>query len=96
MEQIRPFDVVEYLEDPKTAAAYLAVVFEEGDVDEIRSAVNDVARAHGVADLARETGLSREAIYKAFGSSGNPTLTTLLAVFKALGLKLSVAGAAAA
>jgi len=96
MVQIRPFDAVEYLEDPKTAAAYLAVVFEEGDVNEIRGAVNDVARAHGVADLAREAGLSREAIYKAFGSNGNPTLTTLLAIFKALGLKLSVAAEEAA
>ncbi|MDC7683262.1 putative addiction module antidote protein [Asticcacaulis sp. BYS171W] len=91
MEMIRPFDVAEFLEDPKTAAAYLAAVFEEGDAEEIRVALNDVARAHGITDLSRETGLSRETLYKAFGSTGNPTLSTLLAVVKALGIKLSVA-----
>lgn len=91
METIRPFDVAEYLEDPKTAVAYLAAVFENGDSEEIRAALNDVARAHGISDLSRETGLSREALYKAFGSNGNPTLSTLLLVFKALGVKLSVA-----
>ncbi|GGZ39300.1 addiction module antidote protein [Asticcacaulis endophyticus] len=91
METIRPFDVAEFLDDPKTAVAYLAAIFEDGDAEEIRVALNDVARAHGISDLSRETGLSREALYKAFGSNGNPTLTTLLAVFKALGLKLSIA-----
>lgn len=91
MEPIRPFDVVEYLEDPQTAVAYLAAVFEDGDAEEIRAALNDVARAHGISDLSRETGLSREALYKAFGNKGNPTLTTLLAVMRALGIKLSVA-----
>lgn len=91
METIHPFDVAEYLEDPTTAVAYLSAVFEDGDVEEIRAALNDVARAHGISDLSRETGLSREALYKAFGANGNPTLSTLLAVFKALGVKLSVA-----
>ncbi|WP_343685366.1 addiction module antidote protein [Asticcacaulis sp.] len=91
METIRPFDAAEYLEDPKTAAAYLAAVFEDGDAEEIRSALNDIARAHGISDLSRETGLTRETLYKAFGSAGNPTLSTLLAVIKALGIKLSVA-----
>lgn len=91
METITPFDVADYLSDPETAQAYLAAVFEDGDADEIRSALNDIARAHGITDLSRETGLSREALYKALGPSGNPTLTTLLAVTKALGIRLSVA-----
>jgi probable addiction module antidote protein len=91
MENTSPFDVADYLEDPRTAAAYLALVFEEGNADEIRTALNDLARAKGMTDLARDTGLTREALYKALGENGNPTLSTLLKVTKALGIKLSVA-----
>lgn len=91
MEKITPFDPAEFLDDPETALAYLAAVFEDGDAEDIRKGLNNVARAHGITDLSRETGLSREALYKALGPSGNPTLTTLLAVTKALGIRLSVA-----
>jgi probable addiction module antidote protein len=56
----------------------------------IAAAIGDIARARGMSDLARETGVTRNTLYKAFGEGGNPTLTTLASVMKALGYKLSV------
>lgn len=85
------FDAADYLKDPETAVAYLSLVFEDGNADEIRAALNAVVRARGVQDIAKETGLTRTALYKAVGQRGNPTLSTLLAVTKALGVKLSIA-----
>ena len=88
---LRPFDAIKFLRDEGDMTFYLAAAFEEGDADLIRSALNDVARARGMTALAQDTGLTREALYKALGEKGNPTLTTLLAISKALGVKLSLA-----
>ena len=57
----------------------------------MRARRSNVARARGMTALAAETGLSREALYKAFGENGNPTLDTLLKVTKALGVRLAIA-----
>jgi probable addiction module antidote protein len=88
---VRAFDAAEFLRDERDMTSYLATAFEEGDADLILSALNDVARARGMTALARDTGLTREALYNALGEKGNPTLTTLLAISNALGVKLSVA-----
>lgn len=87
----RKFDAAEYLGSAEMIAAYLEAAFEDGDMKVIRVALNDVVRAKGVQDIADATGLTRAAIYKAVGENGNPTLSTLLAMTKALGIKLSVA-----
>jgi len=83
----RPRDLSER---PERLASSLEPVFERGDPAEIRRALKHVARAHGVSVLARETGLTREAIYKALGDQGNPTLDTLSRLLDALELRLSV------
>ncbi|MDI7775504.1 addiction module antidote protein [Asticcacaulis sp. EMRT-3] len=85
------FDAVAYLDSEAMIATYLEAAFEEGDIDLIRASLNDVVRARGVQDMAKATGLTRAALYKAIGENGNPTLSTLLAMTKALGVKLSVA-----
>ena len=90
--ELKPWDVTEYLDSEEMIADYLAVAFEEGDSELIRVALNDVARARGMTDLQKQTGLSRSALYKALGEGGNPTLDTLLAILKALGVKMSVVG----
>jgi probable addiction module antidote protein len=87
----RKFDAAEYLDSAEMIAAYLEAAFEEGDMNVIRAALNDVVRAKGVQDIAQATGLTRAALYKAIGENGNPTLSTLLAMTKALGVKLSIA-----
>ena len=94
-EQLTRFDTVDYLKSPEEMAAYLDACFEEapGDGSLIRAALNDIARAQGMSQLSRDTGLGRESLYKALGSSGNPQFATVIKVIKALGLKLHASAA---
>ena len=85
------FDIVDFIATPEDAVEYLKVVMEDGDSDQIRAALNNIVRGRGVQSIAKQTGLTRAAVYKALGEKGNPTLSTLLALTKALGVKLSVA-----
>jgi probable addiction module antidote protein len=87
----RPWDPAEHLDSPQAIAAYLDAALEEGDAALIAAAIGDVARARGMTDIARETGLRRESLYKSFAAEGNPELATVLKVLKAFGVKLSVA-----
>ena len=83
------FDAAEYLDTPERQAAYINAAFETDDMKFIRDALGLVARARGMAQVAKETGLSRESLYKALGSSGNPEFGTVVRLMPALGLKLS-------
>ena len=85
------YNTSDYLDSEEAIVAYLQLAFEEGDAADIRAALSNVARARGMTGLSKETGLAREALYKALDKDGNPTLDTLLAVTRALGVKLSVA-----
>ena len=92
----RAWDAAAYLETPEQIALYLEAVFEESDPQLIASAIGDVARAYGMTQLASETGLAREALYRSLSEQGNPELATVLKVLGALGLRLApVAGKAA-
>ena len=84
-----PWDSAELLESPEAIAAYIEAAFEDGDPSLITHALGVVARARGMTQLAKDAGLSRDAMYKAFQPDGNPTLQTLTSVMKALGMKLS-------
>ena len=85
-----PYDVADYLRTPEEMAAYLDAWLTEvpDDVAGIARALGDIARAKGMSKVARETGLSRESLYKALSEDGNPSLATVLKVAKALGLRL--------
>jgi probable addiction module antidote protein len=87
--KITPFDPAEYLDTPGRIAAYLRVVFEDGDPSLIAAALGDIARAKGMTQLAAEAGVTREALYKALSATGDPRLSTFLGVMKALGIKLT-------
>jgi probable addiction module antidote protein len=89
--ETRAWDVTEFLGSDEDIRHYLEAAFEDGDPAIIRHAFNAVARARGMTGLARDAGISREALYKAFGESGNPTLDTLIKVTKALGVRLAIA-----
>ena len=84
----RTWDAAECLDSPKAIASYLEAAFEDGDPAVIAAALGDVARAQGMSELARKAGVTREALYKALSPSGDPRLSTLLGVMKALGIKL--------
>lgn len=88
-----PFDAAQYLKTPEAQAAFLQDALETGDAGYIAHALGVVARAQGMTKIAQEAGLSREALYKALSPTGNPTLSTLLSVMKALNVKLDVAPA---
>ena len=86
----RPFDSADYIDSPEAVAAYLEAALEDGDAQIIASTLGDIARSKGMAIIAERTGLAREALYKSLSADGNPRLTTLLGVLKAMGLRLSV------
>jgi probable addiction module antidote protein len=89
--ETKPWDAAEALNTPADIAAYLDTYLEDGTAEELLQALGVIARSRGMSALARETGISREALYRAFSDSGNPTLDTLLRVMKAFGVRLSVA-----
>ncbi len=89
--ETKPWDAAEVLRTPADIAAYLDTYLEDGMPEELLRAINTIARSHGMSALARETGISREALYRALSDTGNPTLDTLLRVMKALGVRLAVA-----
>lgn len=89
--ETKPWDAAEILQTPSDIAAYLDTYLEDGTPEELLRAINTIARSRGMSALARETGISREALYRALSDTGNPTLDTLLRVMKALGVRLAVA-----
>ena len=82
------WDPAEHLQSDEDMAAYLEAALEEGDAPLFAAALGDIARAKGMSQLARETGLGRESLYKALSPSGNPEFATILRVVSALGLQL--------
>ena len=84
----RPWDAAEHLETAEDMAAYLEAALEEGDPALVAAAMGDIARAKGITQIARETGLGRESLYKALSPEGNPEFATELKVVRALGLRL--------
>lgn len=90
--KLAPYDVTDHLRSPEEMAAYLDAWFDEfpDDVSGIARAVGDIARAKGMTQVAKDAGLSRESLYRALSQEGNPSLSTILKVLAAVGLKLSV------
>lgn len=83
-----PYDAAEYLETKEDMAAYLEAALEDGDPRVIVQALGVIARARGMSQIARETGLGRESLYKALSPDGNPEFATVLKVIQVLGIKL--------
>jgi probable addiction module antidote protein len=90
-EKFSRYDTADYLTDDDRIAAYLEAVIEEAGDDPalIAQALGAVARARNMSQLARDTGLTREGIYKALSADGNPSFATVIKVAKALGLRVA-------
>ena len=84
------FDAADYLNTEKRQVAYIAAALESGDADVVRDALGIVARARGMAEIAKSAGLNRESLYKALGEAGNPEFSTVMRIVRAMGLTLSV------
>jgi probable addiction module antidote protein len=88
-EELTGYDPAEDLGSDAAIATFMAEAFQTNDVAYISRALGVVARAKGMAQIAGQTGLSREQLYRSFSAKGNPTLKTTLAVMKALGISLT-------
>jgi probable addiction module antidote protein len=89
-EKFTRFDPVDHLGSVEDTAMSLDACLDEdpGDGSVVRAALGDIARARGMTQLARETGISREGLYKALSPAGNPEFSTVLKLIKALRIKL--------
>lgn len=88
-----PFDVTRYLNDDESIAEYMSAVLKTGDADLLLRALGDVARAKGMAQVAKEAGLGRESLYKALAPGAKPQFETILKVLRALGVKITASPA---
>ena len=84
----KKFDVAEFLQDEETIAEYLNMALEDPNPEMLLLAVKNIARAQGMTQLAKDTGLGRESLYKALSDGAKPRYDTLLKVVRALGIKL--------
>lgn len=89
MDKTTRFDAAEYLTTPEAQAEFITAALETGDAAYVRDAIGVVARARGMAEIAKAAGLNRESLYRALGSSGNPEFSTMLRVLDALGIALT-------
>ena len=89
-ETLITYDPAEDLNNPEAIAIFLTEALKTQDAAYIAHAIGVIARAQGMSNLAQETGLSREQLYRSYSKQGNPTLKSTLAVLKSLGLQLSV------
>ena len=89
-EHFAPFDASQHLDDEEVIAEYLAAAAETGDPVFFITALGDVAKARGMAQIAKDAGLGRESLYKALNGDTQPRFETISAVMRALGVKFSV------
>lgn len=88
-EKLTAYDPAEDLTTDAAIATFMAEAFQTNDASYVAHALGVVARAKGMTQIAKQTGLSREQLYRSFSETGNPTLRTTLAVMKALGVELT-------
>ena len=88
LNSLPEFDAADYLTDDQAMADYLTAVLEDGDGALLAAALGDIARARGMSDIAKSTGLTREALYKALRADSAPRFDTIQKVCGALGIKL--------
>ena len=88
MNKLTKFDVSEYLDSKEMIAEYLSQVLEDGDTDELLEAMGNIAKAKGMSQIAKDTGLGRESLYKTFQVGAKPRFETVMKVLNSFGVKL--------
>jgi probable addiction module antidote protein len=88
ISELPKFDMAEHLPDDQAIAEYLTIVLEENNPAELTQALGTIARARGMTEVARASGLTREALYKALRPTSHPRFDTIAKVCSALGVKL--------
>ena len=90
MTKLTKFDASDYLDSEEAIAEYLTAALEDKNPDVFLAAISDVAKARGIASIARRTGLGRESLYKALTPGAKPRYETILKVLQGLGVKISI------
>ncbi len=90
VEKLKAFDITRHLDSEQAIAEYLSQVLADGDNDELIRALGHIAKAKGMAAVAKESGLGRESLYKALSVGSQPRFETISKVINALGLKISI------
>jgi probable addiction module antidote protein len=90
-DKFNTFDVADYLDSEATIAEYLSAVLEQGDTDLLIAAIGDVAKARGMSQIAAESGLGRESLYKALTPGAKPRFETIVRVLQAMGVQIQMA-----
>jgi probable addiction module antidote protein len=90
IKDLPKFDVVDYLKTEKDIAAYLSAVLEDGDPALFVAAIGDIAKAKGMSEIAKKSGVTREALYRALKIEARPRFETVAKVIHALGMRLTV------
>jgi probable addiction module antidote protein len=91
MIETAKWDMADYIKSPEDELAHLEAAFEDGDAGVIAATVGAIARARGMTAVAKGAGITRDALYKSLVADGDPRLSTVLGVMKALGVKLTPA-----
>lgn len=90
MTKLKKFDAADYLDSEEAIAEYLTAALEDANPDVFLTAIADVAKARGMASIAKSTGLGRESLYKALAPGAKPRYDTILKVLNGLGVKITV------
>jgi probable addiction module antidote protein len=90
MSELKPLDISKYLTEPETVSEFLTASLEEQDPDVFLKALAEVAKAHGMSQLARDSGMGRESLYKALAPGAKPRYDTILRLLSALGVKVTI------
>ena len=88
MTKLTTFDVSQYLDSKEMIAEYLTQVLQNGDMNELLEAIGNIAKAKGMSQIAKDTGLGRESLYKTFSSDSKPRFETIMKVLDSFGVKL--------
>ena len=88
MSKLATFDISQYLDNKEMIAEYLSQVIEDGDMDELLEAIGNIAKAKGISQIAADTGLGRESLYKTFQSGSKPRVETVMKVLRSLGVNI--------
>ncbi len=86
--QLTSFDIAQYLDSPEAIAEYLSQVLEDGNSDEFLEAIGHIAKAKGMTQISKDTGLGRESLYKTFAPGSKPRFETIIKVMNTFGVKL--------
>lgn len=88
MSKLTTYDISQYLDSKEMVAEYLSQVLEDGDMDELLETIGNIAKAKGMSQIAKDTGLGRESLYKTFQAGSKPRFETVMKVMNSFGVKL--------